>query len=331
MQAIRVNFAALAATRRPVILVVRVQGAALPANAVAPMLALIHDWQSALPVAGIEVDFDSGTRRLGDYSDFLRVLHAAIGPQLPLAITLLPDWLDMPEFPRLLASVDQVVLQLHSLPALGTALFDPAQALLWTQRMARYAKPFRLALPNYGSRVSLDARGKIVAVESEVPVDLPKGEIQEIFAAPQAVAGFLAALERKLPSTFLGVVWFRLPVDSDARVWSRNTWHSVIRRQVLEPQLRAQWNPGPHRGTGGQLLLINDGAIDAEFPENLVINRNCGRGSEQPYLLEPAAPSSGSSVFARSRKGLLRAGSAMVAATAFCTGETQAATIRINR
>ena len=103
MQTILVDFNALSSTQRPVVLVIRIKGAVLPANATEPMLSLIHDWQRALPLAGVEVDFDSGARRLGEYSDFLRDLRVAISLQLPLTITMLPDWMDRPEFPRLLA------------------------------------------------------------------------------------------------------------------------------------------------------------------------------------------------------------------------------------
>ena len=227
--------------------------------------------------------------------------------------------------------MNQVVLQLHTLPRLGAALFDPAQALLWTQRMARYAKPFRVALPNYGSRISLDTRGKIVGVESEVPVDLLSGKIREVFAAPTQVGAFRSVMEKTpLPSVH-GVVWFRLPLDSDARTWTRSTWHSVIRRQPLETQMHAQWNHGTVPGTRGQLLLTNDGGIDAEFPESLVVNLPCNNGTDGAYSLEPAMKGSGSSVFFRLRKGLLRAGTTMEAATAVCTPGVQTTIVRIDR
>jgi hypothetical protein len=330
MHAIRVDFAALAATQRPVILVIRIEGAVLPANAVASIQTLVHDWQRVLPVAGIEVDFDSGARRLGDYGVFLRTLHAAVGAQLPLSITLLPDWLDMPEFRQLLASVDHVILQLHGLPRTGAPLFDPSTAILWTRRMAHYAKPFRIALPNYGSRVTLDASGKVVAVESEMPIDPRDGDTQEVFAAPNQVAGFLAKLAMSPTPSLIGVVWFRLPLDGDVRTWTRRTWHSVIRREPLGTILSAQWRANRDPRTKSQLLLTNVGVIDAEFPESLDINLTCKNGSEQPFLLEPTV-ANGSSVFLRSRKGLLRAGNSIIAATADCTGNTQVATIRIHK
>jgi len=331
LQPIAVDLGALELMHRPVILVLRIDGSVLPNYQLeSDIISLLREWQRVIPVAGIEIDFDSAASGLNDYAVFLSRLRAAMAKQLPLTITLLPDWLDAPEFPKLLDSVDEVVLQLHALPRSGTQLFDPIRAKAWTQRMSHYAKPFRVALPNYGSRISSDAQGNILAVESEVPMQLPQGDIQELFVAPNAIADYLLALEKKPLPHLLGVVWFRLPLDTDSRVWSRSTWHAVIRQQALHPVLQAQWQASKSPGAPGQLRLTNRGEIDATFPERLVTNLDCRNSSEQPYVLEPAASGGVASIFVRSRKGLLRAGQTLIVASAHCSHPGLSALIQIS-
>jgi hypothetical protein len=330
LQPIAVDLGALELTHRPVILVLRINGPVLPKYQLeSDIISLVREWQRVIPVAGIEIDFDSGASGLDDYAVFLSRLRAAMAQQLPLSITLLPDWLDAAEFPKLLDSVDEVVLQLHALPRWGTQLFDPIRAKAWAQRMSHYAKPFRVGLPNYGSRVSVDAQGKILAVESEVPMQLPQGNIQEVFVAPELVADYLLALEKNPLPNLLGVVWFRLPLGSDSRVWSRSTWHAVMRHQALQPVWQAHWQASNSPGAPGQLRLTNQGKTDAVFPEKLVTNLDCHNSSEQPYVLESSATGGVASIFVRSRKGLLRAGQTLLVASAHCSHPGLNALIRI--
>lgn len=328
LQMIRVDFAALATTGRPVIPVVRIEGALPGRRGITEVAALIRHWQMMGTLAGVEIDHDSGARQLSAYAAFLTDLRAAIDPQLPLSITLLPDWLDAPELSALLSRVDDAVLQLHGLPAFGHSVFDPARARLWTQRMQSLGKPFRVALPNYGSRITTDEQGRIIAVESEMPIAAPEGQTREVFASPPQLASFLDLIERSRPHTLYGIVWFRLPVDSDLRTWSRNTWHALIGHRNLHSQLHAEWRPYRGKRRHGEFVLSNRGEIDAEYPERLVADIACRSPASSPYFLEMNAADNGT-LLVRARKGLLRAGATITVASAICDRNTRNLTVRI--
>lgn len=326
MQEVQVDFAALAASGRPAIPVIRIASAALPTQEVAPIAALLGRWQAARPVSGIEIDHDSAARRLGDYARFLERLRAAIASPIRLSVTLLPDWLDSPDIRPLLEVADELVLQLHGLPKTGNHLFEPLQARQWVRRMAKSGKPFRIALPNYGSRLARDENGRILGVESEAPVALPAGEARELFVSPARVAAFLRTLEQAPPPRLLGVVWFRLPVAGDVRVWSRATWHAVMRQQALRPQLLAEWRPAAGQKGRGDVWLTNTGEHDGEWPAQLHADQPCRSRASYPYTHEVDASGS---VLVRSGQGLLRAGEQLRLASLECAGRALAVTLRI--
>lgn len=328
MQGVAVDFSALSASGRPAIPVIRIDGAMLPTQDVAPIVALLDRWPAVHPWRSIEIDHDSAARRLGEYARFLERLRAAIGSPLRLSITLLPDWLDSPDIQQLLDAADEVVLQLHGLPRAGDHLFDPARARHWVGRMAQSGKPFRIALPNYGSRLARDEAGRVLGVESEVPVALPAGETRELFVSPVSVAAFLRVLEKAPPRHFLGVVWFRLPVAGDVRVWSRATWHAVMRKEALSPQLRAEWRPADGEKKRGDVLLLNTGVHDAELPAQLNVGQSCRShaAARDRYVHENEATGS---VLLRSRKGLLRAGEQLRLAGLDCPESTAAIVLQI--
>ncbi|MBL8425503.1 MAG: DUF3142 domain-containing protein, partial [Candidatus Accumulibacter phosphatis] len=148
---IAVDRAAIAASGRPAIPVVRIAAplATLDRAAlIADLVALRGDWPTSMM---LEIDHDCGSGQLADYARFLVALRRALPPGQRLSLTVLPDWLDAPDLRGLLATVDEAVLQLHSLDKPARRLFDAAGARAWTASLARRTdKPFRVALPNYG-------------------------------------------------------------------------------------------------------------------------------------------------------------------------------------
>ena len=77
-------------------------------------------------------------------------------------------------------------------------------------------RPFRVALPAYGSALVVDAQGNRVGVESEA--GLPQaGARLEVFADPTGVAGLVRELGHDTPPHFSGFVWFRMPLSGDRR------------------------------------------------------------------------------------------------------------------
>src|SRR5206468_3914399 len=81
------------------------------------MLARLRRWRAAgNPVAGLQIDFDSGTRHLADYAAFLRDLRRRLPAGCRLGVTGLLDWSsqgDPAALGELGDAVDEVVLQTY--------------------------------------------------------------------------------------------------------------------------------------------------------------------------------------------------------------------------
>jgi hypothetical protein len=194
----------------------------------------------------------------------------------PLSITALPTWLGARELDGVLAATDEVVLQVHAVQDPHAGLFDAATARRWIEALSRRtAKPFRVALPAYGARVSWSADGRIRAVESETPLLIDASAAVELIAPPQEVASLLRGLETARPARLAGIVWFRLPTDGDNRAWSLATWRAVIQGEPLTAQVEAQAVAGGQPGLS-DLLLVNPGDVDAELPRRIALPGGCG-------------------------------------------------------
>ncbi|MET0505979.1 MAG: DUF3142 domain-containing protein, partial [Luteibacter sp.] len=257
--------AALAASGRPAVLVIRIDGRLAhfdQATLVARIVALVHAEPSA---AGIEIDYDCPTARLPAYTAFLAALRAQTG-RTPLSITALPTWIGSADLDALLAVPDESVLQVHAVQKPQAGLFDPAVALGWVRDFATHTrKPFRVALPTYGSRVSWNADGSLLAVESEQAALAAGAVAAELYAAPATVRGLVDVLSDDRPRGLAGFVWFRLPTQEDTRAWSLATWRAVVTGRLDPTPLRATLRPG--RGAeAAEVILDNPGAIDAAAP-----------------------------------------------------------------
>lgn len=305
------DLAALAATARPVVPVLRLDGRVgdlREADIAARIAATLAAWRGAgIRVAGLEIDYDCATARLPAYAALLAKLKTWLPADLPLSITALPTWLDSPALADLLAVPDETVLQVHAVlnPAQGL-LFDATRARAWIDAYARRTgKPWRVALPAYGSRVSWDENGRIAAVESERPALLPGGRSAELLAAPETLAAFVRALDREPPAGLAGIVWFRLPTQTDARAWSLSTWRAVLARQPLAPALAVAADPAGADGARN-VMLANRGNADTPLPFIVRLDAACNAADGiNGYTLEYDRDGR---YLRRARDGLLRAG-----------------------
>lgn len=319
-QRIAVDLAAVAASGRPAIPVVRIEAPLAKLDRpglIAEIAALQHHWQaSRVSQTGLEIDYDCATRQLADYAAWLVTLRQSMASHHALSITLLPDWLSAPELDALLASVDQTVLQLHAVDNPAGVLFDPASARGWTAALARRTeKPFWVALPDYGSLVRRDENGRIAAIESETSSARPAPDGDELFAAPASVAGFLRQLEARPLPALRGIVWFRLPLASDQRAWTPGTWRAVITHRNLPVRLVGEIRRSATAATQS-LLVRNTGEIDTVLPAALIVAAPCrGNKGGESFSLEQQGSDS---VFLRTRKSLLRAGGELVVGTLNC-------------
>ncbi len=304
------ELAALAAARRPVIMVFRLDGRAdaLPAPDVLARIKTARGaWESAgIALAGIEIDYDCPTSKLPAYTAFLEAIKRGLGPDLPLSITALPTWLNGSGLDALLRIPDEAVLQVHAVLSPEQGLFNAKRASAWLAAFAdRTQRPWRVALATYGSRVSWNDDGSIAAVESERAALLPGGRASELVATPAAMAAFVDEIHRSRPRGLAGIVWFRLPTARDERAWSLATWRAVLTRQPLLPALSVKARAAG--GSGAQdLILSNGGNADAALPFAIRWNGACRAADGiNGYTLEH---DSAGAFLRRSQDGLLRAG-----------------------
>ncbi len=246
---VAVNWAALAATQRPVVAVVRIEGSRLGAYDASLSATITRHLQDVLAhgatLAGIEIDHDCATSQLAAYAAWLRDLRASWQAEpalsrLPLSITALPAWRVSPDLPPLLRTADESVLQVHAVQRPSTGLFDADTARHWAQAWVQIAPhPFRLALPCYASRVGYDEWGQALAVESEAGVTLRSTREQELTASPREVSALLTWFKTQMPEHLAGIAWFRLPMANDQRAWRLATWQAVVQGRVQDEVDRA--------------------------------------------------------------------------------------------
>ena len=269
----KVDLPSLAADGRSVRPVIRLDGrvAALDAKAVAGRAHdVIAKWRAAGAKAdGVEIDFDCASARLGDYAKLLADVKAQLPKDATLSVTVLPAWIGSPGLDGVLAQADESVLQVHAVTDPKHGLFDPKQARTWVDAFAKATgKPFRVALPAYGSALVVDADGKTLGVESEAA--LPQAGVRlELFADPEAVAGLVQELGKDKPAHFAGFVWFRLPLPGDRRAWPLATISAVIAGKPLH----ADWQPDISDGGNGafDVIVRNTGNIEAALPASVDI------------------------------------------------------------
>ena len=315
MRPIAVNWNALRESQRPVVPVIRVEGRQLPAGAQKRIVALMDSLPTGL--GQIELDFDSSTQGLANYRKFIADLRQALPTRTRISITLLPDWLDSPALPELLSAVDSSVLQLHGVFGQGRKLFDTPMAERWVTQMLALRHPFFVALPNYGSRVTFSESGRLLSVESEMPQSGTADQTRELFVPPITVANFLRSLKVPAGGALQGIVWFRLPLESDQRAWSRATWHAVMQYATLPVDWRVEWRPHAAGVSEGTLILRNLSGIDNPAPATISLHARCKLVRDGTYLLD--VESGGTLVLARKERHLIRGHSEFILGQLHCT------------
>lgn len=273
---VRVDWPLLASTNKPVTAVVRVEAAITPQNRasiIGRLKQLSNQWAKAgVRLQGLEIDNDCPVARLSDFAQFLVDLKEQRGLPPRLSVTAIPAWLPAHELDRVLAATDFIVLQVHG--ARGPQrLFNADMAARWINTLARRdTKPFRVALPDYGTRIIQGANGAILAAESETPL-LAGGGV-EMMATPAEVQALLRTINRQRPRGLAGFVWFRLPAEGDQRIWSVSTLRAVITGQPADARLEVQARPARMRGLF-DITLANDSDMDVEAPARIALPESC--------------------------------------------------------
>lgn len=272
---------ALAATRLPVIAVVRIDGETpLPGHRmdhlVSQLTALGQQWRAwGFGRFDLEIDHDCATAKLGDYARVLARIRQDVPDLGTLSITALPAWRDAAALDDVLARVDLSVLQVHAVRDPAQGLFDGASAQRWVADWSRRsgAKPFLVALPAYGAQLKLDLDGTVVAVESEQRLAGRSATTQELRVEPRAVATWITDVRARHYPNLAGFAWFRLPRDGDERSWALRTLRAVVTGQPLQAQQRISTRL---RDNGAiDVFVHSDGTLDTALPRRLSVDGEC--------------------------------------------------------
>lgn len=109
----------------------------------------LQQWRNAgNQVVGLQIDFDSSTRQLGQYADFLLQLRKQLPPSYRLSITGLLDWTnhqDPNTLHKLQQSVDEIVLQSYQ----GRHTIE--NYAQYVQRLSQLPIHFKIGLVEHGT------------------------------------------------------------------------------------------------------------------------------------------------------------------------------------
>src|SRR5262249_49512355 len=192
-----------------------------------------------------QFDFDCAQKNLGSYRTWLLALKPIVQPTR-FVITVLPAWLNDPEFRRLVREVDGYVLQVHSVPisaGTGAKLFDARLAREWVRKAARFGTPFGVALPTYRCAAGYGVDGKLlsVAMDSVQPVWPPGTRVLEFGADANEIAELVHQWQEARPPQLRELIWYRVPIATDTRNWRWPTLSAVMAGRVPANKINSLW------------------------------------------------------------------------------------------
>jgi len=235
---------------------------------------LIADARAAgLELAELQIDYDCAESKLKGYRRLLEAVRARAGG-VAVTITTLPCWLKHREFGRLARATDGFVLQVHSLerPAgveSPMTLCDVGAARRWVEQAGRVGVAFRVALPTYGYVVAFDKSGEFVGLCAEGA--LPAWDENVTLDVVQTDAGDMASLVQEWvksrPGHMEGVIWYRLPVETDVLNWDWVTLSTIMDGRVPRRSLRTE--VAYPEACLAEVVLVNDGEMGVSVPSGI--------------------------------------------------------------
>lgn len=276
-----IDYAALKATGKPIGLAIRIEpyfgqfredDATIRGIVEVARARLAHARANGIEPCELQVDFDCAMSKLEGYRRWLRALRQAVAP-LPVCPTALPSWLGHSEFALLAEDCGSFVLQVHCVAPPRqledtTRLTDPTDTSRWVEQAAQLGVPFRVALPTYTYLVAFDAKGQAIGVAAEgASATWPDAaQIVRWEAEPAELAGLIAQWTKSRPLMLRGIIWYRLPVASDALNWRWTTLAAVMQGRAPHRQLRITASSS----RVSEIELINEGEQDEPLPEYIV-------------------------------------------------------------
>jgi hypothetical protein len=270
-----IDYNTLKATQKPVGLALRIGPYSGPFDKCDSATTLITSLAASLVtdarLAGIEpaelqIDFDCAESKLNGYCQWVRAFREKIHP-VPVTITVLPCWLKKKAFAGLARAADAFVLQVHSLeqpksPDSPIALCDFTAALRWVEQAARTGVPFRVALPTYGYLVAFNEEGRFIGLCAEGPSQTWVGDtnLRIVRSDPIATAKLVRDFRADRPGSMRGIIWYRLPIESDRLNWKWTTLSAIMDGQIPREELQVEVEyPQPELA---EVVLTNSGQAD---------------------------------------------------------------------
>ena len=216
-----------------------------------------------------QFDFDCAQKNLRAYRTWLSMLRPIVHPTR-FVITVLPAWLDDGNFLPLVRETDGYVLQIHSVPISargGATLCDSKLACEWIGRAARLRIPFSVALPTYRCAAGYGRDGKLlsVAMDSVQPSWPPGTRILEFGADADEIAGLVHEWQKARPPQLRELIWYRVPIATDARNWRWPTLAAVMAGRPPKHQLGVR----QEGANPVDLSIVNTGEADEQLSLNV--------------------------------------------------------------
>jgi len=228
--------------------------------------ARAHD----VKIEEFQFDFDCAQKNLASYHTWLSVLRAVVHP-IRFVMTVLPAWLNEPEFPSLVRETDGYVLQVHSVPISAggsAALCDAKLAREWVARAGKLGMPFSVALPTYRCTAGYTPNGKLlsVAMDSVQPSWPPGTRTLEFGADADKIAALVNDWQKSRPLQLRELIWYRVPIATDTRNWRWPTLAAVMAGRFPNHQLSVrQEGANPI-----DLSIVNAGEADEQLSLNVI-------------------------------------------------------------
>ncbi len=238
--------------------------------------SLIADARSAgIEPAELQIDFDCAESKLSGYEIWIRAVREKIHP-VDLTITVLPSWLKKRAFPGLVRAAGSFVLQVHSLERPKSSespitLCDSAATLRWVEQASRIGIPFRVALPTYGYLMAFNSEGSFIGLSAEGPSKAWPGDtiLRRIQSDPISMAKLVRNWQRDRSAHMRGVIWYRLPVESDRLNWKWATLSAIMSGRVPHEALNVEVEyPQPELA---EIIIANSGEIDLSAKINIEV------------------------------------------------------------
>jgi len=222
--------------------------------------------EEGLEPVELQIDFDCAESKLNGYRKWVEAFREKISP-VPVVITVLPCWLNERAFKALARAGDGFVLQVHSLeqpkgPEDTITLCDSKVAVRWVEQAARTGVAFRVALPTYGYLVAFNKEGRFIGLTAEGPSQTwDEGTIlRNVSSEPDTLAKLVRGWQEDRPCTMQGVIWYRLPVETDSLNWKWVTLSAIMAGRIPRKGLRVEVEyPEPELA---EIVLVNDGETD---------------------------------------------------------------------